>query len=304
MDVGEVQPVTAGQCRDVYVLETGMFDVTGYGGVYLLDAERPAIVETGTGRSDASILDALGTLDIHPDDVEVIAVTHVHLDHAGGAGALVDACENATVVVHERGAPHLIDPARLVEGTKRAVGDQWRYYDDPLPIPDDRVRAVRDGDVIDLGDHELSVIEAPGHAHHQVVYHDPTIAAVFTGDAAGIWVPGREVVTASSPPPNFDLEQAVDDLDRIEQCDPETLLFTHFGPGAYTPSFPETYERALRDWVTAVERKRASVDDDQAVIKHFVERARFADVWSPERARAETRLNVNGVLTYLDRGNA
>ena len=126
MDVGDVRPVTTGGCTDLYLVETGMFDVTGYGGVYVLDAHQPAIIETGIGTNHEVVLGALAELGIAPESIGVIAVTHVHLDHAGGAGFLADACENATVTAHERGAPHLVDPDRLVAGTKAAVGDAWQ----------------------------------------------------------------------------------------------------------------------------------------------------------------------------------
>lgn len=300
MERGEVRAVTHGACEDVYLLETGMFDVTGYGGVYLLGGEHPAIVETGTGQHRDVVLDALRELEIAPGSVETIAVTHVHLDHAGGAGHLAEACPDADVIVHERGAAHLADPERLVAGTKAAVGDQWTYYAMPEPIPSDRIIPVTDRDHLDVAGRRWEVHAAPGHAPHQVMYHDPAIEAVFTGDGAGIWVPEHEEVTESTPPPDFDLVQAIADLDRLTDCDPQTLLFTHFGPAPFDPGFPERYAEVLQTWVDDVATVRDRLADDEAVVEHFTTDPPYVDAWSAERARAETRLNVRGVLAYLN----
>ena len=300
MDVGEVREITRGACRDLAMIETGMFDVTGYGAIYVIDAERPAIVETGIGTTSEHLLAAIEGHGIDPDDVAAICTTHVHLDHAGGAGHFAAACENATVFVHEIGAPHLVEPADLIAGTKRAVGDQWRHYVEPEPVPEDRVEALTDGDRVDLGDHELVARHAPGHAPHQVIFHVPTMDAVFTGDAAGLWIPSLGRVHQSSPPPNFRLDQAVADLDAIADCTPKTLLYTHFGPRAFEGSLLDRYERILAEWVRDVDAARSALGDDDAVVERFVDRTGLDRVWGAEKAAAETEINVRGVLHYLD----
>jgi glyoxylase-like metal-dependent hydrolase (beta-lactamase superfamily II) len=299
MAIGDLFEVETGGCADLHFLDVGMYGTSGYGGVYLLDAERPAVVETGLGTRSDRILEALAEVGIAPEELAVIAVTHVHLDHAGGAGHLAQACENAAVVVHESGAPHLADPSRLVEGTKAVVGDQWQYYDDPLPVPHERVRAVTDGDVVDLGDHELRVHHAPGHAPHQVVLADPANDAVFTADAAGIYVPQLDDVVPTTPPAQFHLEKALADVETLRELDPETLLFTHFGP-APTDRLLDRYEAVLSEWVADVEAAREELGDDEAVVERFQLESGMAAVWSEEKAAAEARLNTRGVLGYLD----
>lgn len=299
MAIGDVTAVTTGRCSDLYYVDTGMYDVPEYGSVYVLDAERPAIVDSGIGTNYERVLDALETVGIAPADLEVIALTHIHLDHAGGAGFLAEACPNATVAVHDIGAPHLVDPERLVEGTKRAVGDQWQFYTEPRPVPEDRIRTLADGDVIDLGDHELGVHHAPGHAPHQIVFEDETTDAVFTGDAAGIYTPSTDELHVTSPPPDFDLEQALADVEHIQSLDPETLLYAHFGPAPVADRLA-TYADLLGEWVASVAAQRDACDADDAVIESFRDRA-SADVWSEAKATGEMVMNVRGVLTYLDR---
>ncbi|NHN46790.1 MBL fold metallo-hydrolase [Halostella sp. JP-L12] len=300
MEPGDVWTVTAGDCTDLYYVDTGMYDTGEYGAVYVLDAERPAIVDTGIGTNYEYVLDALDEAGVAPEDLEAIAVTHVHLDHAGGAGYLAEACPNAEVYVHESGARHLIDPSRLWEGTKGAVGDQIEFYAEPEPVPAERVTELTDGDAIDLGDHELIAHHAPGHAPHQVVFEDPANDAVFTADAAGIWVPSIDRIKETTPPPQFDLEGALADAEMLVDMDRETLLFPHFGPKAADGVLAE-YTDVLTDWVRAVERVRDELGDDDAVIDHFVAENEMEDVWGERKARGETAMNVRGVLRYLDR---
>ncbi|MFC4550260.1 MULTISPECIES: MBL fold metallo-hydrolase [Halorussus] len=300
MHAGDLAEVTQGDCSDLYYLDTGMYDTDEYGAVYIYDAERPAVVETGIGTHVDYIFDALDELDIAREDVEVIAPTHVHLDHAGGAGFLAEACPNADVYVHEIGAPHLVDPSRLVEGTKAAVGDQWEYYVEPEPVPEDRIVELTDGDSIDLGDHNLDVHYAPGHAPHQVVFHDTDDDALVAGDAAGIWVPSEEMIRQTSPPSNFDLERCIEDAEMIRDLDPEVLLYTHFGPRENEPGAMDEYVTVLSGWVERVEAKREELGDDEAVVSFFADETQMIDTWGERKAAEEEKLNTRGVLAYLD----
>jgi glyoxylase-like metal-dependent hydrolase (beta-lactamase superfamily II) len=312
MALGDIYEATAGAATDVYYVDTEMYDTPEYGSVYIVDAERPALVDTGIGTNYEAILDAMGELGIEPEDLAVIAPTHVHLDHAGGAGYLAAECPNADVYVHERGAAHLADPDRLWEGTKAAVEDQIQYYAEPKPVPEERIvelagdAAERDEegrpaaeDTIDLGDRTLEVFHAPGHAPHQAVFYDPDSDGVFTADAAGILTPGLDGVRQTSPPPTFDLEQILADVALIERLEPSALFYGHFGDSPVDDNLTE-YAAVIQEWVAAVAAARDRLDDDEAVIDHFAERAETVDVWGPEKARAEERMNVRGVLRYLD----
>jgi len=301
MAIGELRAVDLGGVSDCYYYDTGMFDATGYTSVYVLDAERPAVVDTGNGANWRLVLDALAELDVAPEELAVIAPTHVHLDHAGGAGYLAEACPNAEVVVHELGAPHLVDPERLIEGTKRAVGAEWEYYADPVPVPADRVRELTDGDAVDLGDRTLEVHHVPGHAPHQVAFHDPAEALLFTADAAGIYVDPLDALQPTTPPPNFDLAQAVADAERLADLDPEVLCYPHFGPARRGDRL-ERYAGLLEDWVDDVAAARERFEDLDDLVDHlFAGDEALCDVWGERRARANVALNVDGVLLALDR---
>ncbi|WP_049991227.1 MBL fold metallo-hydrolase [Natrinema salifodinae] len=304
MEVGDVREVTTGDCSDLYYLDTGMYGTNEYGAVYIIDDERPAVVDTGIGSNYDLLRQALDEVGIGEDDLEVIAVTHIHLDHAGGAGFLAADYPNADVYVPAIGADHLVDPSRLVAGTKQAVGDQWEYYVEPEPIPEERIVEIGDGDVVDLGTHDLRVHEAPGHAPHQVVFEDPANDAVFTADAAGIWVPETEEIRETSPPSQFDLEACLEDVETLKDLDPDVFCYPHFGPrevGDDAAAALDEYATVLEAWVEAVAEKRAELEDDAAVIGHFAETSEMTDVWGEEKAAAEAAMNARGVLGYLDR---
>ena len=299
MAIGDVSEVDVGSVTGVHCLDTGMYDVPEYGAVYILDAERPAVVDTGIGTGYERVLEALDVVGIDREDLAVIAPTHVHLDHAGGAGFLARECPNAEVVTHEIGAPHLVDPERLVEGTKRAVGDQWRYYTEPEPVPEDRLSELTDGDRIDLGDRVLDVHHAPGHAPHQTVFHDPDEAVVFTADAAGIWIPGLSRLHPTTPPPNFDLEQCIEDARMIDALDPEVLCFGHFGPAPAGDKLAR-YETVLSDWVAAIDERRGDRSRDE-IVEDLIARDDADEAWGERKERDEATVNVDGVLLYLER---
>lgn len=295
-----IHPIDVNGCSDLYYVKTGMFGTNEYGGVYIFHGDKPAIIETGVGTGHDKILESIEVLGINREDVQVIIVTHVHLDHAGGAGFLIEALPNANVYVSSIGAPHLIDPSTLISGTKQATGDQWEhFYITPKPIPKERVVELEDGDEINIGTHRLKVHKVPGHAPHQVILEDPINDMVFTGDAAGIWLPSLNKIEVTSPPPNFNFDVCVEDIKTIKRIDPSTLCYTHAG-ARRTGYALERYEMKLTKWVKSVETKRAELATDKAVADYFADRTELTDIWGEIKAREEVAMNAHGVMRYLD----
>ena len=297
MSIGDVYSVAS--VPDCYYVDVGLYGRTEYGSVYVYDTERPAVIDTGLGTNPEHILGALDEVGIGRDELAYVIPTHVHLDHAGGAWVLAEETD-ATVLAHEAGVKHLVDPERLWAGTKTAVGDRIEYYTEPEPIPEERITALEGGDAIDLGDRTLDVYHAPGHAFHQAIFHDAGTDVVFAADAAGIYVPELDRVVETSPPPGFDLEAVIEDARAIEELAPETICYGHFGPVSAEGRIDE-YVEATERWVEAVETARAEFDDEDAMVEHFCERADTPEVWGERSAAGEIRMNLQGALGYLEK---
>jgi glyoxylase-like metal-dependent hydrolase (beta-lactamase superfamily II) len=200
--------------------------------VYLIDCPRPTLVEAGPGADHDVIVEALGRLGVGPGDLAHIVVTHIHLDHAGGAGALSQTFPDATVWVHEQGAAHLEDPTRLVASTARTYGVErmGTFFGSTVPVPTDRLHSMSDGDRIDLGDRTIRVVATPGHASHHVALHESAGGAMFTGEAVGSHLPWADAYRPALPPPEVDVELALSSIERIRASTPTALLTSHFGP--------------------------------------------------------------------------
>ncbi|MFQ3285444.1 MAG: glyoxylase-like metal-dependent hydrolase (beta-lactamase superfamily II) [Natronomonas sp.] len=297
MAIGDVYSVAS--IPDCYYVDVGLYGLPESGSVYIYDAERPAVIDTGLGTNYECILDALDALGIGRDELAYIIPTHVHLDHAGGSWVLAEETD-AEVLVHEAGVDYLVDPGRLWAGTKAAVGDRIEHYTKPEPIPEARITALEGGDTVDLGDRTLDVYHAPGHAFHQAIFHDADADAIFAADAAGIYVPQLDRVIETSPPPGFDLETVIEDARMIGELAPETICYGHFGPESAAGRIDE-YVEVTERWVEAVETARAEFDDEDAMVEYFLERADTPDVWGEQSAASEIRMNLQGVLRYLQK---
>lgn len=214
----------------ITMLDTLLGGWEGITGAYLVAGTRPALVETGAQTSVSVVMRRLDSMSLGPDDLAWIVLTHVHLDHCGGVGDLAVAFPRATVVVHQRGAPHLVDPTRLVAASAAVYGEYAPLYGGLTAVAEDRIMAVGDGAVIGLGgSRQLTMIDAPGHARHQMAVLDEATGTVMAGDALGVRLADGELYPAI-PPPEFDLDQSLDTLRRLAGIEPETLLLGHFGP--------------------------------------------------------------------------
>lgn len=199
--------------------------------VYVIAAAEPCLVEAGPGSDGPTIREGLDRLGLSGADLAHVVVTHIHMDHAGGAGALLERFPRATVWVHEAGARHLVVPARLVASTARTYGEarMRALYGNMLACPSDRVRAVADGDTIALGDRTLRVLHTPGHASHHIALHDDATGALFTGEAIGSYLPWGDAYRPALPPPEVDVDAALATIERMRGVRPSSLLTSHFG---------------------------------------------------------------------------
>jgi glyoxylase-like metal-dependent hydrolase (beta-lactamase superfamily II) len=294
-------------------IDTHMFGRPRLTSSYLVEAAQPALVETGPTTSVEAVRRGLTALGIGPDDLSHIVVTHIHLDHAGGAGALAPHFPRATVWVHERGARHLADPERLVASAARIYGQRRlaELFGPVRPVPPDRLRAVEDQDRISLGNRELAVVYTPGHAGHHVALVDDRTRAVFVGDALGVFLPEVGVLRPATPPPEFDLRLAVESVERIRSTSPSTILFSHFGPAPAVQELCDLAIDRLRRWAAVVEDALRSTDDLDEVVGRLRADTEAVDV-APNAADDRVRydflssyeMNAKGLIRYLTAGKA
>ena len=299
--------------NDVFQIDTRMAGYDGITAGYLIRGSRPCLVETGTAPSAPIVKGALEALGIGPGDLATIVVTHIHLDHAGGTGDLAGHYPGAEVVVHERGARHLADPSRLMSSARRVYGDALdALFGELAPTPAVRIRAVEETGSIDLGDgRRLNSHYSPGHAKHHVGLLDSVSGDLYVGDAAGIYLQETGDMRAATPPPDFDLEQALESLRRFAALQPARLLFSHFGP---VSEVGETLQRSADEilvWVDETRRVRDTGQDLDHAAAMVAERtkhryAAFAD--GADEALAvklgrisATTANVSGILHWLDK---
>jgi glyoxylase-like metal-dependent hydrolase (beta-lactamase superfamily II) len=304
-----VETVTFDVADGVTAIDTFMGGRARYTAAYLVRAERLALVETGPGTSVEPVAQALDVLGVAPDTLPHIVLTHIHLDHAGGVGALAARFPRATIWVHERGARHLADPTRLVESATRIYGPERMasLFGPVEAVPAERLRVLHDREALDLGGRTLLALDTPGHASHHLALVDSATGVVFTGDALGIHVPDLPVLRPATPPPDFDLELAVASIERIRKAASSVLLFAHFGPIAEVDRTCDLAVRRLREWTDAVRGAMRSTTDLDEIVDVLSREAARETVTGAEAQldldRLETlagvRMNAMGIERYL-----
>jgi glyoxylase-like metal-dependent hydrolase (beta-lactamase superfamily II) len=226
----------------------------------LVGGERPALIEAGPASTTGVLLDGIREAGIDPASLGDILLTHIHLDHAAGAGALARLAPHARIHVHPRGASHLVDPSRLLASAARLYGELMdALWGTVLPVPPDRVHPAADGAALRVAGRTLHALDTPGHAVHHLAFHDAESGVVFTGDVGGIRLAGARHVRPPTPPPEFDAAAWSRSIDRLRRLEPDRLLLTHFG-GVGDPGWHlDDLAARLRAWTrTAREHTRTA----------------------------------------------
>jgi len=217
--------------ENIYMIDDQVCSISTMGSVYLLNEEKKALVDSGPPSSASVVLDGIRQVGIKPEDINYIVVTHVHLDHSGGAGVLLEHMPQAQVVVHHKGARYLVEPAELVDGAIKALGAEIiALHGEVIPVASHRVQVVHDNDTIKLGEEQvLDFIDAPGHAPHELCIYERRNGGIFVGDAMGLYLAGGEVLLQCHPPPSFNPEVCITTIERLKKINATALYFAHFG---------------------------------------------------------------------------
>lgn len=282
---------------------------------FLVEGPQPALIETGSQTSAKTVIDELNAAGVDPKSLRWLVVTHIHLDHAGAVGDVAAAFPNATIVVHEKGARHLIDPSRLIDSASRVYGPLLdSVYGRMIPVESDRVLAAADGQLLDIGNgRKLRLVDSPGHAKHHHAVFDEQTGTLLVGDAVGVQLPDVPVgLRPATPPPDFDLEHAVASLHKFAELKPSKLVLTHYGPVDDAAHTLDEAEAGLYKWVSVAEavlQKSADAGIDD-VANAFIEEFSKVPDGMPEKELERFELlngmhsNAAGILRYLQQRQA
>lgn len=304
--------------HDITCIDTGMIRDELAACYLLKGGSEYAIIETGTHNTVAIILNLLEERGIEPGQVKFVIPTHVHLDHAGGVGGLMQALPNATLLVHPRGARHMIDPSKLKAGVLAVYGEEAfaRIYGDIIPVDEHRTRTMEEGDEVSVGDRRLVFYDTPGHARHHFCVYDPASKGIFTGDTFGLCYPS--LTTAKGPfilptttPVQFDPPALKASIRKLLALQPECIYLTHFGRVDHPQPLGEQLLATVDDFVALAEEVATTTDDDgleealMAAMEDYLARrlrAHGCDL-SDEELRSmlgmDIKLNSQGLMVWL-----
>ena len=304
--------------HDSHLIDTGLYRPRHSACYLVADHGELAIIDTGTGHSLPRVLAAIAAVGATPSQVRYVIPTHVHLDHAGGAGQLMQVCSEATLVVHPKGQPHMVDPSKLQAGATAVYGEAAfeRDFGSLRPIPAERTLAAADGASFPLGGRTLTFLHTPGHANHHGCIFDRSSGYLYTGDTFGLgytelYSAAGPLLVATTTPVAFDPEAWFGSLERMMALDPIACCLTHFG----RVDRPETLVGMLRASIQAhveiaLEEERRDEQGREARLMAAVERLlveagtrhsglpedRVRDVFS-----ADITLNAQGLSVWLAR---
>lgn len=239
---------------------------------YVLKGQKAAIIETGPSISAPNLLTGLEKIGIQNEEIQYVAVSHIHIDHAGGAGSLLPHLPNAKLVVHERGAPHMVNPQKLWEQSKLVLGEVAELYGEILPVPESRVITPVDGMTLNLGEHVgLKILETGGHASHHMSFYTATTQGIFPGDAAGIYLSQLDVTIPTAPAP-LHLEYALAAIEKLMQIEPRWLYYTHFGPADNPSERLNAYAGQLKLWARTILESMKNNEDAETIYEKILQR--------------------------------
>jgi glyoxylase-like metal-dependent hydrolase (beta-lactamase superfamily II) len=283
----------------VYLIDCHFGGVPRQGGVFLVEAERNALIDTGPSVSVEHVVGGLDLLGV--ESLDFIALTHFHLDHAGATALLLERYPEARVLVDGRSARYMVDPERLVKSAARALGELARHYGTMPPVPESGIMPLSDGYALDLGDRAIEAVYSPGHSNGHYAFLERATGNLFCGDALGHYIEDDAYVYPATPPPEFDPDTSTATARRLGALEPRLLLFPHFGSSRRPRDVIEQFIGQVARSLEAA----LGLDDPNRTPRALAELL-FADipgVGEEEAGLVMGMLEVNaaGVLHYLDR---
>jgi len=231
-----------------------------------------ALIDPGPSSTLETLRAELNRHGVSVQDLHAILLTHIHLDHAGAVGALVKENQKLAVFVHEFGAVHMADPAKLLASAGRLYGAEMdRLYGSVLPVPEDNLRPLEGGETVTIGKRDFEILYTPGHASHHLTFWDAQDGTAFIGDTGGISVEGDEFILPATPPPDIDIEIWNQSLDAIAALRPAKLFLTHFGYANDPNAHIARYRDRLASWSAMVKNLLAQGKTEETAAQEFVD---------------------------------
>jgi len=276
----------------IWQIDTELGGWTELNSVFLIEGERPCLVETGPQRDAGRVLAALAARGLDTKDLAYVVLTHIHLDHGGAVGEVALRYPGARVICHPRGLRHLADPTRLVAAAGQVYGDRLdSLYGGMTSVDRDSLVGAEDMQVLDLGGRKLTLVHSPGHAKHHIAIFDDSTGVLLVGDAVGVKVPGGGPLRPAMPPDDFDLDLAIGSLHKFADLKPAQVVLTHFGPAGEPQEVLHEAEATMRRWCAVAETAFA----EDPTVDH-IERALLERVFEPaeEPSRQPVVDTLNG----------
>ncbi|MBR7553677.1 MBL fold metallo-hydrolase [Allobacillus sp. GCM10007491] len=293
-------------------------------GSYILHEDQPSIIETSASPSVPYLLNGLEQLEIQPEEIQYIIVTHIHLDHAGGVGVLLEHCPNATVVVHPRGARHIANPTKLIQGARAVYGDQFDRLFDPIkPVPEDRIITMKDSEQLRLSeDRVLTFYDTPGHAKHHFSIHDSVSNGMFTGDTIGVRyaqiADEHEFILPSTSPNQFNPDAMIQSMQRIKDLGVSRIFFGHYGVSEdpenvyrqinyFLPIFMDRGRKVEQEYEEQSSSEKAERLYElliESAASHLVDRKVSDDHPVYQLLEVDLKVCAQGIIDYLEKNKS
>lgn len=288
--------------EDIHLIDCFFAGMIGQCGVYLLRRGKTALVESGPSTGVEHVLAGLAELGIDGTEVDYVLLTHIHLDHAGGAAFLLQSMPKARVLVDGRSARYIVEPERLVRSAGKALGNLAPHYGTMRPISAERIIPLHDGFILDLGSGvSLQALHTPGHSSGHYAFFEPHRAFLFCGDALGHFLGEDLPPLPATPSPEFDPELSLASARRLRELSPRELLFTHFGSTSRTRETIDLFMERLRHLVRAAEKLRGMEDGAERLSCSFLEGLPHISGEELELLSGIARVNARGIMHYLNR---
>ncbi len=256
--------------ENIYLIDNRLFNIPKWGSVYLINETEKALIECGPTTSAESVLDGINQVGIRPEDISYIILTHIHLDHAGGAGVLVKNMPKVKVIAHYKAVRHLLNPANLVASAISTQGKEvMDMHGEVVPIDIHRIQAASNGDRISLGKHQtLEFIETPGHAPHHLCIYEVKNRGLFTGDAVAAYIAKWDILLPYHPPPRFDLDLCLSTLNRLEEFSACKIYYSHFGVSSQVNEHINRAIKKLMAWDLIIKKaiKEGTINNCREVL--------------------------------------